>query len=554
MTKNKSPAADATEKSNFSKPKNKERSIAMLKKWTGLFLAMVLVTALCPAVAMAENTNSWSMEGVTAGTNATVAFVTEEVYGNTSEKLKIEHTENTETTVTLTITQTADEKRSAGYYVPFVLQSLTEGDGVQLSMKTVTPDSRERNYQTSFFKDTTYTKWRKMMTFTSGWVAEESELTVTFKGVGVLYLDDVEIELTPYIVNGGFEGLSGDGVFASMPNDDATSTIPEFWTGRTTAGSEGFIFSVKPGETIEQVCGTSATSWRGSIIMVEEAENNYVVFYGNSAGTQITYRDNTTESGWINGRFAIDNMESGKSYRVVVSNKANAGYNGVKFTMGTGANLPSNLKDTKPSTNWEDKSVAFLYRFGASSDNVNKNSWGVQFFSGSKYDTTSTANGLSYLDNLRLEEIKEGVSLANADGENITSLERGEVSLAFEKPMFNSLADTYDTVKTEGDTGVSAAKISVAVALFKKEGAARQLVSVELLPDLMGVTEADGIKQNGEDTVSLSEVGFLPANAEVALDIPATGDYEVRLMVWDGIGAMKPASAQVYTYTTASEA
>ncbi len=575
----------------------------MLKKWIAFLLTTVLVMALCPAMAMAETENNWDMEGnwvnvvdkegndtgsdapegytVTLGEGATVSCDSNTIQGNSTKKIKISHlsadgaTEETTTTVTFKLQQEENNKKSATYYLSFWLESLavSENEGVDTGLQFSVVDVK--NWQprkTDFFKDTNYTHWRKACVYSLGNVYAEPEFTVTFKGVGVVYLDDFEKEYSDIIVNGGFEGVSGDGKITGVKY---TSSQTGLWApGSASASYTDFytVRSVKSYETIEEVIaryftvedetngGTKiSVSWPGFFMFVESAENNYMVTV-NQSSYNIAYTGSDETK---------NDLNSGGSYRITFDNKSDNVKNGCVLKLGLGADFPYTGKFAGTS-DWTTKCVDFVYGFGSVSNSYLNRALKIHINGGETKISTEPYT-LCYFDDFKLEPIEEKTVLKNAEGKEVTALEPGEMSLTFEKALFDTTTDEpYDANEDNGEGGTvivkkaaaegyeTKTKISVSAAFYRKVNDTLQLESVEILDNIRGITETDYKKtistESGETTFDLTEVGFLPAQASFAFNIPAEGDYEVRLMIWDGIGSMSPASAQVYTYTTASEA
>lgn len=562
----------------------------MLKKWTALFLATVLALVLCPAVAMAETTNNWDMEGnwvdvldeeendtgsdapegytVALGEGATVSCDTTEIKGNSSKKIKISHsssagaTEETTTIITFKLQQEENTKKSATYYLSFWLESLavseTEGvdSGLQFSVVHV------KNWEpvkTAFFTDTNYTHWRKACVYSLGNVYGEPEFTVTFKGVGVVYLDDFEKEYSDIIVNGGFEGVSGDGIIAGVKYTSSGSGLWAPGAASTTYTNFYTVRSVKSYETVAAVIERDAIplEWPGFFMFVETAENNYMVTV-NQSSYNIAYTGNND---------TLNDLTTGGSYRISFANKSDNVKNGCVLKLGLGADYPY-TGSFAGTGDWTTKCADFIYGFGSVSNTYLNRALKLHINGGSTKATTD-AYTLCYFDDFKLEPIEEKAVLRNAAGKEVGCLEPGKMSLTFEKALFDtSLDDPYDANVDDGAGGTivekraavegyeTKTKIAVSAAFYKKVNDTLQLESVEILDDVRGITETDYKKtistESGETTIDLTEIGFLPAQASFDFNIPDEGDYEIRLMVWDSASGMKPVGTKLYSYSTAS--
>ncbi len=520
----------------------------MLKKWTAFLLTTVIVMALCPAMAMAETENNWNMEvwsepnqpdgfTITPGEGATVTCDETNILGNTSKKIKISHPEDTataetETTVKFKVLHEKDSKMSAGYYISFYLESLETDEtretdvGVQFSL---VPQPRWEEQKTEFFTDITYEEWRKMMTYTWGDVyggeGEEPVLTVTFKGVGVVYLDNFEVEITTHVLNGEFEGLMGDGKLAGGYYDDTAANHTKFW---------GTKFKTIRAEDL------SKETEKG-LYFVEAKDDNYLlaVNMGKTANECIDFHS-----------MQDPDLVEGKSYRVTISNKSSNMNNGCGFMAWTGYDLPTEGISTRgiwtsPTTEWEDKSALFLYKYGKTQNQI------AITFNGYNATTTSDTNPFCYFDNLRLEEVTEKVVLKNEDGEIIPSLIPGKpFKVYYEAPLFDKDKDTFDNAKVDGYT--TEKKITAVAVLYKLEDGVKTVEDLELIPNLAGKSD------NGADwwnsPPETNEIGFRPAQYEFNFDsLPETGEYTVKVFAWNDLAGLTPFSVSSYSFSTASK-
>lgn len=510
----------------------------MLKKWIAFLLTTVLVMALCPTVTMAENTNNWDMEvwsepnqpdgfTITPGEGAVVTCDETNILGNTSKKIKISHPEETantetETTIAFSIDQenVSSTTMSAGYYISFWLDSLTEeSEGVKFV----------RDYQeTEFFKDTTYQKWRKMMTYTLGNVQKKPFFVITFKGVGTVYLDDFEREITQTIVNGGVEGLVGDGKLAGYKNNTAVLQT-QFWDAKSE------IKTIKSGELSKDLAA--------GFYFVETNENNYLL-----AVNTIEYFEfrSTTTPGLIDGQ----------SYRASISNKSSNIKNGCKLNTWTGFALPTAGSTSgifaSPTLDWEDKSITFLYKYGRSQGQVAfdlyaSNKTVVNATDPSQSDT----NPFCYFDNLRLEKITEKAVLKNADGEIIPSLIPGKpFKVYYEAPLFDKDKDAFENAKVDGY--MTEKKITAVAVLYKLEGGVKTIEGLELVQNLAG--KSDNGQPWPDSPPETNEIGFRPAHYEFNFDsLPETGEYIVKVFAWSDLDGLTPFSASSYSFSTASK-
>ncbi len=519
----------------------------MCKKPGAILLAvMMLIGALFTVPVSAEtggpslDMETWEQEegktyqepigfDVNLGEQATVEPVDEALYGNTSKKMKIVHTQNTKTTVTVHVNLDGASGVNAEYSMYFLLKELSEGEGVRFSIS-----GYYRNYSTYYFNDVTYEKWRKMMCACIG-NALSMDMTVTFSGKGVLYLDNAEAKKTIGVMNGDFEGVIGDGkLFGTTVAADSVTYDDVEWRIGGMVDSMPFwpktLINVKPGAA-EPAAEESYKEY-----FVETNENNYILLVNPKS-----YTNNLL----YYGRSNAAGLEDGKSYRLSLRHKGtNTIGIGVTKSLSI-ASLPSRTYSRNyagASADWKEKHFDFAAGFGATGSSL---CFGL---SGWQHSTTYTDETKAYIDDVRVTEIKEKASLLKAEtGEAIERLPRKEkVTLLFEKPLLDTAIDTFELL--DGDGKKTARKITLIAALYEKNGTTKKIKDIQFA-EKSGETVA-GDNFGGQKTTLPTEIGFLPAQASFDFEIPETGEYEIRLMAWNSIGSMTSAIGKTYTFET----
>ncbi len=493
----------------------------MKAKTMAIFLAITLMLSMMAVLPTQATTEaSYDMERSTDGilpdgftvtpgeSGATVSWVDTEIAGNATKKLKIEHTENTKTTVQVTATAEETSYAVVSFYWSFFLESLSEGNGVKLK-KALAEHTDWTDYiqETAYFTKTDYTWWRQMMVYDAKRVYD-AVLTVTFEGKGTLYLDDVRTVVDAAVINGDFEGLSGDGVLAGTAEArwKATSTtITHTTTEPTTQG--WYFVETKDGNYLQGVNLTTA----------------YPVYYNLPSKTPSNFKDGkqyTVSALYKSG----DTSDAGLGLITTYGLTGPAGFYTSNWAKGT--------------TSWGTKTYTVLYN---SSKNSTNDSARPEFQFRSRNGNSSV-----YLDNIAVYEETEKVEMdKTVSGENATT-----ATVTYSLPLF-SLEDTTLTSGTK-----SARKATAVAALFKKDGTALQLSGVKIAANLQG--EVKGSTNWGVDngTDAWDVLGLVPASDSISFEIPDDGnEYIVKFYIWDGVNGMKPATENDYEYTiTAGEA
>ncbi len=520
----------------------------MSKKSGAILLAvMMLIGALFTAPVSAEtegpslDMETWEQEegktyqepigfDVKLGEQATVEPVDEPLYGNTSKKMKIVHTQNTKTTVTVHVTLDGASGVNAEYSMYFLLKELSEGEGVRFSVS-----ARFRDYSTYYFSDATYEKWRKMMCASIG-NALSMDMTVTFSGKGILYLDNAEAKKTIGVMNGDFEGVIGDGMLFGTTKSDSNVTYDDVeWR----IGGMIDTMPLWPSTLINVKPGAAEPAGEASYkeYFVETNDNNYILLV--NPPSQTTYFR-------YYGRSNAAGLEDGKSYRLSLRHKGTNNH-GIGVTKSLSiASLPSktnySINYAGPSADWKEKHFDFVAGFG---NDVKQLNFGL---SGWRQEASYTEATKVYIDDVRVTEIKDKASLLKAEtGEAIERLPRKEkVTLLFEKPLLDTAIDTYESLDEDGKE--TARKITLIAALYEKNGTTKKIKDIQFV-EKSGKTVV-GNAFGGRDPKHPTEIGFLPAQASFDFEIPETGDYEIRLMAWNSIGDMTPAVVKTYTFET----
>ncbi len=463
---------------------------------------------------------------VVPGTGAQITCDTENVAGNTSKKIKIEHTEDVTTTVTVQLNLTngnnGQESGSMEAYWGFYLASLeSEGEdkGAMLKM------DRLATAYTSYFQDATYTHWRKMMVYDKNFIWNTG-LTVTFSGKGVLYLDDISIETNNTLINAGFEGTNGDGVLA-YSSMDGTIDGWKFLNG----GGSAIIMSNyrKTGEAVPTVDGK---------YFVESAEGNYLITVNSSKTDYLQYMERNPQ------------LIEKTAYKVTVSHKASrTSDGGCGFTSGDGFTILPTVSSpaahwAKGTTAWADKSYTSIY--------TGNGQYGFSIKLHSRLTAASGTAGIAYFDNVRIEEAAEKVLLTDASGVEKKALENGTImKVQYEVPVWDG---NLDTLAAPAHGGESTNKVAAVAVLWEKKGNTLRVEDIQIAANTPGKIRMT-IGWSGEGMADeFYDVGLMPATASFDINVPATGDYELKLFAWDSVGGLKPITENAYTYTTASEA
>jgi len=142
------------------------------------------------------------------------------------------------------------------YLKGFADDPADDADGAKLYVKDEEGNLMSRTYgsaKTPFpgqTSETGYfvankTAWRKMYVYVHGANANRDavEMTLSLKGAGTVYFDDILLEEAPLIPNGDFEGLTSDFVPAVWVPDAATPTQAVTFTDRDIVGNgDGYTF------------------------------------------------------------------------------------------------------------------------------------------------------------------------------------------------------------------------------------------------------------------------------------------------------------------------
>ncbi|MBE7062824.1 MAG: hypothetical protein E7390_03425 [Ruminococcaceae bacterium] len=522
----------------------------MKARKTAIFLAITLMLSMMAVLPAQAATTSYDMEEwttatedaisvpvgftVVPGTGAEITCDTEAVAGNTSKKMKIVHTEETTTTVSVTVLDKDYLNTYFEVYWSFFLGEDFEGTGLKMTQ------TRGNNGVTDYFKDNTYTWWRKMMIGSMSH-AYKSAINVEFTGKGTVYLDDVTWKMPYLIMNGNFEGVSADGRPAgyAAPSEisDGSSTVD------TGLDSRAFPWRSVTLESYKRTAEDTTALEKGNYF-IETPTGNYLEFVDQTRATSISYIASSTAAG------TELYLKSGKSYDLLVSHQSTNGKNGLgySFTGGFAATTPtysnSGQNWTKATKEWTEKCWTGVYMLGTTQGRLM-----FALHPHSAKVSTASPVAVCRIDNVRIRETEEKVMLSNADGESINNLVNGQtVKVTLEKPLFD-LTDEFDTVKVTG--AKSGKSVAVYAALYDMTGAAPRLTDVKI----NGEVRAESVSCNGEVPIGPADtLGFCSAVYPVNFVIPETGDYMVKLFVLDSAGTLIPKSEEVYTFTTATAA
>jgi len=535
----------------------------MKKKYLSIFMASVMVLAMAfSASALAEkpvvdadgyyqreiSVSEWK-SGITTqlGTNATAEFVTETVAGNTDEKLKIVHPEDTTTTITTGYISGLEDiaNTNVGYYMSFLLQDFTEGSGVKMTMNR---DATAVGAETSYFKNDDYTFFRKMMVYNLA-KAYTSTLTVTFSGKGTLYLGDAQVEIAK-ILNGGFEGCAADGVPALYNTGHSLDAAHmDLWDTRERSDGYRTLNSwvkMSEDEDIPATFKTAEGKYNFDLyFFVETPTNNYIEFANAGRSEHIKY--------------ALSGVTYpvGKSYEFTVSCKTNKDGSVLAFKPNTGFDMPTPFSTygawSRVDTDWYDNTWTFI-----SGGSGTAPIW-RQYVTITPLCDDFSAEKLSYIciDNICVREAKERVVLYDESGNKAENLIPGQTMKAVvRKPMFTTTVadDTVTAVcgKTWAEIAVNEQKSDKSVNMIMALYVGDTILSIKNID--IKTAYGNVIAENDNLSTSLKELGFTPAKAELEFKVPKEEKATVKLFVWDDVNKLQPVGQQVYTYTTSVEA
>ncbi len=443
---------------------------------------------------------------------------TETIAGKTA-KIKIVHETDAETTVTVPVDILAApaggsyNQKVMGVYWPFFLATFEAEQGTDKGVKLT---MKRTNAQTSFFQDASYTFWRKMMVYNSD-ACYDSDMIVTFSGKGTLYLGLPEVELTKAVINGGLEGVSGDGKIANIAE---------------TANASGWALESATLNYWKE--GTEVPSEQGWYV-AETAAGNYIMAVKMKRTIPVRYN---VRSG------ADTKFASGATYKVTVSHKASkVSDGGCGFSTWSGlSNLPTSVSAhwAKGTTDWADKSYTSVYNFGTST----KYGFGLNLHS-------RLTTGIAYFDDLRIEPAVENCTLYDAENTAQNSLIRDTVmTVKYEKPVWDTAKDTYAEL-TDGSK--SKTTIAVIGVLYSEDEGNTKIESLKVLQNTAGAILST------PDSYPDAEyaLGYMPASPaleDFTFFIPKDGDYTLKIFAWNSIDGLTPAGEKAYVFTTTPDA
>lgn len=521
-----------------------------LKKIITIFMVTVMALGTCAmhvpaasAAATSYDMEQWDVDGegkkknpkgftIEAGDGAVITCEEAEIAGNKTQKMKIYHEKETTTKVMVHVLDDNEPTLPISVYWSFYLGEDFKGTGLKLY------SMRGEKRQTDYFKDNSYTWWRKMMVYHGGY-GYYSDYVAEFTGEGTVYLDDVSWELSR-IINGDFEGLCGDGHLAGVQpivNGDTTITggtdTTVFWsfTGGAITSKKRYGDENAPG-----TLGTGA-------YFVETPDGNYIEIVNYTRREKLKYIAPTAVP-----QGATD-LITGKNYVVRVSYMNSNNTNGFGFSTERGFRSPYQVH-TNASLTMEEKAIYTLFDsyFAENASNLEKRQPLLYFH---------PHNGAGYVrfDNIRLEEAQENCTLTNEDGTPVEALENGKkVNISYQKPLFDGTKDTFETYNEAGVNGkTSKEKVAVFTALYDVTNADKpKLREIDVCGELAAKALFTGY---AEAKSSYDTLGFLPAmyKMEECFEIPAEGKYMIKVFTMDSVGGLKPMGEDVYTFGMKTE-
>ncbi len=495
---------------------------------------------------------------------------TANILGNTTGKLKITSTAEKETTIIIPQPYSANHYCgfSCGMVVDFYADTIGEGGAFTLKLArkgTVLAESAANSKVTkygSFIKDSGdgIDYWRQAMVYTqngqdgNGVAGGALELVLTLTGDSTVYVDNFKymFTVTQHHYNPGFEYLFND-------------TLPAVWPA---------LYDANKGTTLPtEVCIGTEKEVRNGITYGD----NYLIL---PKGTSLVLWKN--HNYWTTPFYIHQTLVAPAHVKVTVDEKIapnQESNNGLVIGGGRTTYLGSVATQPASVDDYTTKTAYYLMP-------------GTVAFTDYATATLDAADATYYIDNVRFEMLKdEGIKVYDEDGTEVTGdvLPKGKLTLSYTKP--NAAADTggantstfskfytaadgttqlkyertakgnTDTkwMKYDGAAWVDATlaevngatvgdKYSVVTAVYKIENGVRVLDSV-----VANTSAVAKVVLPETSTAGVTSVGIMPLQTDHTITLDEGTDYEVKTMVWDSIGTMKPVNMYAFTTVEAAE-
>lgn len=476
------------------------------KKLLSMVMTMVLFVsmAVCmPVVAedvtyTAGDNATFEMEGLSYTVEAGSVIVTEEAAftgdTNTTPKLKITHTEDSVTTVkTLLSTAGLPDIGTLEIATDFVITEMTSGTGLTVS-KIQSSNNGRPGSTAAFTKTTEY--WRTAMLQNT--VITSIELTITFSGVGTVYLDNAHATPCTGIFNGNFKGLTSE-------------FKPTGWT-----------FSGAYIENDTDFANADTAGWR----LHQTKDGNYMT------ATKLGRSRSIMQS------IEMDCLESGALYRVTLETKND--YIGINASSGCNVFPYGDWKDKdakgyaswmQSTPDWTQKSVTYI------ADNRPKENepFKVYFI---------PLNGVGYIRNVKMEKLEESCTLLNTEGTACNSVDAGTYTVNYSYPLADIAAVTYtaetelndfkaDAIEVNG--ALSTTKLRAIVAVYQETTNGKALYDIKISDEIASRVLLPALNSTEPN------IGIIPASsAPITVTIPDDGQkYSIKVLGWTSISGLK---------------